>query len=95
MTTIQGNSKYLVSQIIGEKYFIPEFEQALKARMMTVDGIQNGKYNDQALVTLWNDFWLLLPDDPSCQRHPFLELCDLCEEIFNEQMDDLEDPFAE
>lgn len=90
MTTIQENSKYLLGQIIKEQYFLPLFKQALKNEMMSGEGIVDGIYNDQALVSLWNEFWMLLPDNPSIQRHPFLELCDLCEEIFDDEPDNVE-----
>ena len=84
MTNIQQRSILLIIQIIAHNYFVVEFNEALKSQDMAVVGIQEGLYDDQQLIMMWNEMWLALPDDASCRRQPFFELCDLCEEMFNE-----------
>lgn len=84
MTNIQQRSILLLAEVVNAKYFLDELSAALNEQGVTVAGIEKGEYNDQDLVMMWNEFWLRLPDDMSCRRAPFFELCDLCEEIFND-----------
>lgn len=84
MTNIQERSSALLMRIAEEHYFLAKLAVIVDMAHMTVDGIKDGMYDDVALVVMWNNFWMALPDDKSCRREPFFELCDLCEEVFNE-----------
>lgn len=85
MTNIQQRSITLLINILSAKYFLDELSATIGKQGVTVDGINKGMYSDQELILLWNEFWIDLPDDLTIRRAPFLELCDLCEEIFDGQ----------
>jgi hypothetical protein len=85
---IQERSAALTLQIITDIYYVARFVFAAHSNGMSVESIYEFKHSDKELVHMWNEFWNLLPDTPEIRQGPFFLLCDLCEEVFDEQDED-------
>ena len=51
---------------------------------MMIEDILKFKIDDHKLVTFWNDFWMILPDNWSIRTQTFFRICDIAEHIFDE-----------
>jgi hypothetical protein len=80
MTSIQQRSAALAENIHSSDYYLNAFNYVLALHGMTVETL--AERADAELVSMWNAFWMNLPDNPTIRRAPFFEMCDLCEEIF-------------
>jgi hypothetical protein len=38
-----------------------------------------------SIVLFWQHYWVSLPDSSAIRRHPFNVICDIAENIFNEE----------
>lgn len=83
MTNIQNKSIDLMKQIHSKDYYVSDFYKALDKHNMSVSSVDQSEHTDADLVSMWNRFWMALPDSKSIRREPFFELCDLCESIFD------------
>ena len=91
MTPTQQRSIDLVNRITDEQYYIHVFLAALQQHNVDVADIYGGITKDAVLVELWNTMWYKLPDAPEIRTGPFLDLCDLAEGIFDDDIDDIDD----
>lgn len=87
-TPIQEKSADLVRQVNSEGYYIDRFNRVAAKNKMSSESICRHMHNDKALVGMWNDFWFALPDSPGIRHGAFFPLCDLCEEIFEDEAED-------
>ena len=87
-TSIQDRSAVLVQQVHSEGYYTDRFYRLLTKHKMSPESICRYMHDDKALVAMWNDFWFALPDSPSIRHGAFFPLCDLCEEIFEDETED-------
>lgn len=79
---IKSKSVEVMNEVRSNEYYIDLFSKALKQNNMTFDSIRNHEHNEMTLIEMWNDFWYLLPDSPAIHCHPFNQVCDLVEHIF-------------
>jgi len=83
MSNIRERANNLVDRIFKEDYYFRDFMiLCLRKNFLPPPNFGDGK-TDAEIISLFNDFWLALPDSKEIRRGPFFELCDLCEEIFN------------
>jgi len=81
--------KQCVFDVYVEDYYVDVFESAvgrLNQRLgtsFTTDTISD-LVNAEDIVTLWNNFWIILPDSPSIHRPPFDLVCEICEYDYRE-----------
>lgn len=70
----------LFTEIQAADYYRDVLAKSVTDHGMTMAGIASHQYSSEALAAMLNTFWSRLPDSPSIRRHPFFDLCDLCEE---------------
>lgn len=70
----------LFTDIQAAAYYRDILAKSVTDHGMTMAGIAAHQYSNEALAAMLNTFWARLPDGPEIRRHPFFDLCDLCEE---------------
>lgn len=80
-TEIQTKVIKLQRMIIDEQYYVQLWRGLLVARNISETMI--GYHSDHELILLCQAMWEALPDSPDIRRHPFFQLCNIAEHIFN------------
>jgi hypothetical protein len=80
---IKVESIDLMKAIHSKDYYVSTFYKTLGKYNMSVASIDQSKHTDEQLVSMWNSFWMALPDSTSIRREPFFKLCGICEEIYD------------
>lgn len=82
--TIRERANKLIARLRDEDYYFRDFMLlCVEKEFWPPPRFGEGK-TDSEIVSLFNQFWIALPDSKEIRRGPFFELCDLCEEVFND-----------
>lgn len=81
---IKTKAAALVELIYYHQYFVPTWEWVLAVAKVTNEDFANKTLSRTQIISIANKFWQVLPDAREIQRIPFYDLCDICEEMFND-----------
>lgn len=74
----------LQEKVIANDYYTRIWDGVLKVMGMDRSGVSANAHDTDKLRSFVFEFWAALPDSMSIRREPFFELCDLCEQDFEE-----------
>lgn len=85
----KAKSVELNDEIFEKDYYSQRYLACLSKRQLNATDIAN--YDKSTLVLLWNDFWFSLPDSSHIRTETFFKLCDLAEEIMEDDSEEYDD----
>jgi hypothetical protein len=82
--SISTRSTVLLKSIFEHDYYVDLLKKIFIKYGIALDGevADFELHTDDKLISVWNYFWMALPDSTEIRRFPFFELCNLCEEIY-------------
>lgn len=79
---IKKKAATVTNEIYREHYFTERFNRVLSRHQVDRDALMAEDVSEKVVISIFNDFWIMLPDDKSARRDPFFDVCDIAEQIF-------------